>query len=186
MNQSSPKIKSKKTERTLGPVERAEKNPALKWKKKCKRKPITCSNDIRAQLEIRMYGVILPLSMPYSECSCVFVCELSRYFLLPVYLLLFIGIECTVGSQSNGVFQRKKFKWFFWWHAPYHTNTHTHASCVSIKLRIVCLLCGTIFVLISRRRKKHTQHFEFEVNSLLFFLIMLYLLDHFICMMFNQ
>lgn len=137
----------------------------------------------------------LSLKSVWMALFCRFQCHVvsARVCLCVSYLVIFYCqfiycylLESSVLSALNRMaFSNEKNLNGSFDGMHHTTHTHTHASCVSIKF-VMCLLCGTIFVLISRRRKKHTQHFEFEVNSLLFFLIMLYLLDHFICMMFNQ
>lgn len=75
-----------------------------KQEKRTKRTPIICSNDIRAQLEISYtfgWMALFCLSIPcVAKHTCVFACELSRYFLLRVYLLLFIGIDCVSAAHS--------------------------------------------------------------------------------------
>lgn len=102
-------------------------------RKEKKRTPIICSNDIRAQLEI-LYGWRYFFAFQFrTACECVrCACELSRYFLLRVYLLLFIGIDCV--PLNRMAFSNEKFKWFFWWQAPLidsyihiSTEAHSHA-----------------------------------------------------------
>lgn len=107
----------------------------------------------------------LSLKSVWMALFCRFQCHVvsARVCLCVSYLVIFYCqfiycylLESSVLSALNRMaFSNEKNLngSFDGMHHTTRTHTHTHASCVSIKLRIMCLLCGTIFVLISRRRK---------------------------------
>lgn len=139
----------------------------------------------------------LSLKSVWMALFCRFQCHVvsARVCLCVSYLVIFYCqfiycylLESSVLSALNRMaFSNEKNLNGSFDGMHHTTRTHTHACIVCInKITHHVSFMWYYFCFDFQKKKKHTQHFEFEVNSLLFFLIMLYLLDHFICMMFNQ